>query len=268
MSVSFDVTAGRVAAEATNWCVAGRAIDLRGVVDLQTVREATDAWAVCDEPLSLRDALARAARSWEKTAPQDDRIAEINAELAELDASATPNLTAIRREVAENGEQIDRLREQAAVHRGRLQARRAACEPTDAVEAELKETIRRLTELETKRVAAEQRLERAEQRTRETRDRHERRLQLRDELHNRRRDARKALAARLYEPFAAVVRELPGSATPGRHPGEYTGGAVVARLGVAAVAAGERPAALTTNPFTDLATAARRVAAPVVRVAE
>lgn len=267
MSETIEVTAGRVRVESDGWRIAGRAVDCRGVVRLETARDATDAWVVRDEPASLRVLLARAARSWGMTAPQDDRIAALEAELAETDRPTTPELAPIRREVAESDTEIDRLRERVATLRGRLEERRADGGPTDGLESKLREAIETLTEVETQRLAARQRLTLARQRVRRARDRRERRLRLRDELDNRRRDARAALAERLYEPFAAVVRQLPGQASPGREPAAYTGSPVTARLGAVAVAAGDRPAVLAVNPFDDLQTAAERVAAPVIRVA-
>lgn len=264
MTVSVQTSDGWVRVTTADWEWAGRVLDLRETVTVDQIRSATDAWIVSEKPPPLTASLVEAARSWGLSPPQADRIATLEAQLAAAEETDTPDLAAIRREVAESGTEIGRLRERAATLRGRLEAQE---QPDEQLQSALTETMRTLTEAETERLAAQQRLERARKRVREARDRRERRLRLRDELHNRRREARRALVERLYQPFAAAVRQLPGDADPGTTPDDYSGSPVTARLGTIAVAAGDRPAVLAVDPFSDLTAAARRLAAPVVRVA-
>ncbi|MFC6990001.1 hypothetical protein ACFQJD_17205 [Haloplanus sp. GCM10025708] len=177
------------------------------------------------------------------------------------------DVAAIRRRVAEAGDDEAHLRERVAALRGRVQALREADGETAAdAEAELESAITELSEVETERIAAEQSLSRAEARERAARDRRERRLELADRLANLERGARADLAATVYDEFTAAVATLPGDGDAGGEPGEYDGDAVTAALGVARVAPLRAPVVLAADRFDDAATAADRLDAPVVRL--
>ncbi|WP_435146540.1 hypothetical protein [Halobaculum sp. P14] len=304
----------------------GRAIDLRGRndVDVAAVFDAlgvdsADPFAadplvaVTASPPPLRRALAAAARSHGHTAPQDDRIAELNRELAELgesgdaddrggarsargargagdaagsaESSPRASLRAARERVADAGADVERLRERAATLRGRLIAARDAAEERPAsdgadrangdgtasddvaaAEAALTETVQALTTAETDRVAAEQALTRAAERMRAARDARERRLRLTDARGNRRREARAALARAVYPAFAAATRAVPGAASPGAEPGEWSGDPVAAQLGAVRVADRGGPVVLAVRRFDSAAGAADCLGTPVILV--
>ncbi len=229
--------------------------------------------------VSLRGALAAAARTRGETPPQADAVADLRARLAdpaapnaESEAAGAPpgdGPAAARRRAAEAGERERRLRERVATLRGRVQAVREAdpdSEATADAEAELRSTMAELASVETERIAAEQRLERAERAARDARDARERRLRAEDRLANLERDARAHLAAAVYDAFAAAVDTLPGRADPGNDPAAFAGDEVTAALGVVCVARLDAPVVVSTRRFDDAAEAAARFDAPVIRV--
>lgn len=73
--------------------------------------------------LSLRAALAAAARSRGHRAPQDEALEAVRADLADL-PSPDVDLASVRRRVAERGDEEAALRERAAALRGRVAALR------------------------------------------------------------------------------------------------------------------------------------------------
>lgn len=189
---------------------------------------------------SRRAALADAARALGHEASARAALEAARSELADLSPSEV-DLRAARRRVAEAGAEEDRLRERVAELRGRKQAREDVGADTTAVEAQLEAAVRRLSEAETERIAAEQALERASGAARTARDRRDRRLELEDRVANLERAARRELAAAVWDRFRAALRAVPGSASAGASPGEYDGDAVTAALAVARFAPVEAP---------------------------
>ena len=217
---------------------------------------------------SLRRALAAAGRSRGETSPQDRQIAQLERTLAELDPPSV-NLAAARRRVADTGNQEDRLRERIATLRGELHARRKLDADTGSLETELQEAAAELSEAETERIAAEQALKRERERARNARDIRERRLELQDELANRRRSARAVLARRLYPDFAAALQRVPGEAAPGGSPGEFEGDPAAATLAAVRIARLSAPVVLvfSESRFPSADVAAAQLDTRVLRVA-
>lgn len=148
--------------------------------------------------LETKTALAAAARSRGIETDHDDRIERLADDLAALTASIEDDHSPASGPPPGD---VARLRERTAELRGQVSALEAAdADPTDA-RARLRETAARLSELETRRIAAEQ----TRERTRELRDRRERRLRLEDRLANARRDARAALVEAVRVEYAAAV---------------------------------------------------------------
>lgn len=270
--------------------VSGYAVDLRadpvGSVDPAAVRAAVAGAPPAAGPLVEVDA-PRPGRWWPALAdPSDgtdpvDRVVaaarsrgDAPAELRALAAAerdlATHRVDSVdaretRRRLAETGADVERLREEVATVRGRLQARRAVDADTDIVEAELSETMRRLTEAETDRVAAEQANAAAERRAREVRTARRRRLRLQDRVANRRRDARRALMRCVAEAFAAAVEAVPGDARLATAPLGVEGDPITAGLAAVRVADLDAPVVDATDRFDSAVAAADRLAAPVIR---
>lgn len=219
-----------------------------------------------DDP-PLRAALAAAARSLGRTAPQDDAIAECEARLEEIEPPAV-DVASARRRVAEAGDRESRLQERVAQLRGRVQTLRELDREgaLEAAESELAAATAELTEVRTDRIAAEQALDRATTRAREARDVRERRLRLEDRLGNLRRRTREHLASDVYGAFATALETVPGEASPGEVPGEYEGDGTTAALAVARVADLRAPVVVACGRFADAADAAVTLEAPVIRV--
>jgi hypothetical protein len=213
------------------------------------------------------DALVAAARSRGTVVPEVRRLEGVRAELAAVPLDEpTPDRAAAKRRVADAGRETRRLDERVASLRGRLSALRDVGADTSAVEADLAEAVGALTEAETERIAAEQRLAQVERAARTARDRRQRRLRLADRLHNLRRRVRRALVASVADDFAAAVASLPGDAAPDAPPAAYAGDPTTAALAVARVARLRAPVVLSTDRFGSPGEAATRLDAPVVRV--
>lgn len=211
--------------------------------------------------IDRRAALAAAARSRGRAVPQQSELTAARERLAETNV-ASVDLTAARRAVAEAGGDEARLRETAAELRGRIRTLREAGEATDDAVDSLTRTARRLSEAETERIAAEQRLSRAEQAARDARDARERRLRLEDRVGNLERRVRAALAASVGDEFDAAVRAVPGDGSPaerGRDP-------VAIALAVARVADLDAPIVLDVDRFPSADAAADWLDAPVILV--
>jgi hypothetical protein len=267
--------------------VTGRAVDLGGAVSPDRAHRAVGGASVegltveCPEPgavhdrvglvregmdLWLRGALAAAARSLGKTAPEREALTAARARLSELDAPDV-ELASARRRLAAAGDEEERLRERVAALRGRVRALDDAGAEAARAEAadELAVATRALTDAETERIAAEQRLDRLAGEARCARDRRERRLELQDRVANLERAAREHLAAAVYERFRAAVATLPGAGDAGTVPGDYEGDPTTAALAVVRVADVAAPVVVATDRLGDAASAAARLDAPVVR---
>jgi hypothetical protein len=141
-----------------------------------------------------------------------------------------------------------------------------AVDPVAEAEVAYRDAIRELTEAETERIAAQQRLEGLRERIRTARDARRRRLELQDRVANLERAARESLAGLVYEEFAAAVASMPGDGDPGDAPGEFEGDPATARLAVARVADLDAPIVDALGRFPDVRTAARRLDAAVIRL--
>lgn len=185
----------------------------------------------------LRRQLAAAARSRGRTASVATAVAEIEAELTEIDVKPV-DLTAARRRVAETAGETERLKERVATLRGEARARRAVDADEEAALGELEAAAAELSAAQTEAIAAEQALERARAEAARARDERRRRLRLRDRLRNRRRDARRELAASVYPAFRNALAVVPGGDpdAAGDGPGAYSGDPVAASLAAVRVA--------------------------------
>jgi hypothetical protein len=219
--------------------------------------------------LARRGALAELARRRGHEPPQAAAIERLRATLG-VDDDADVEVASARRRVAEAGEAESRLREEVAAARGRLQTLRDLDRPDETAAEELEDAIARLTEAETERIAAEERLRRLERRARAARDDRERRLEREDRLANRRREARAWLADRVYDEFAAATAALASmtgtDAEAGSAPGDYEGDPLTAAAAVVRVADLGAPVVVATDRFGDADRAARLLESPVVRV--
>lgn len=218
-----------------------------------------------------RGALATLARVRGHAAPEERSLSAVEAELAATTSPDPENLADARRRAAEAGAETDRLRERAATVRGRVEAVREAGGDVEAAEAELAETMTRLSEVATERVAARQRLDMLEARARTARDGREERMRLEDRAANLRRTVRRSLAAAVYGEFADAVAALPESfdAAAGEAPGEYEGSPVAAALAVARAASLRAPVVADAGvaaQFCGLGPFVRYLDAPVVVV--
>lgn len=277
----------RIEIDGRAFAFADHAVDLDGAAPAEAVvraiRDGTVEGVVADCPApgplhehvghvhegmttDVRGALAAAARSLGEEAPQRD---DLDAVRADLSALSVPDVDpeGIRRQVAEAGQEVERLRERVAALRGRAAAFDEAGDEGAAAEASeaLRAAVRDLAQAETERIAAEQRRDRLAAEGREVRDRRERRLELQDRAANLERAARRHLAERVYDRFRAAVDALPGGATAGDSPGEYEGDPVTAALAAARVGAVDAPLVVATGRLGDAATTARRLDAPVIR---
>ena len=211
--------------------------------------------------LATRTALAAAARSRGLSAPQDEQLAAVRAELSSLECPPI-STRAERRSLSEQGTETDRLREQVAALRGRVQAARERGADADALEAELAAAVRELSEAETERVAARERFDAARDEAREARDDREQRLRLEDRQANLERAARSHLAEQVETEYVEAVAAVPGR-TPA-NPFEADG--VTAALAVGRVAALDAPVVLECDRFESPAAAASWLDAPVIQL--
>lgn len=210
--------------------------------------------------LSVRTALAAAARSRGLSAPQDGQIAAVRERLAAIEVPEASAQTA-RRDLAATGTETGRLRERVAELRGRVRALRERGLDAGAAEADLASAVRELSEAETEAVAARQRFERATEAAREARDVRERRLELEDRAANLRRAARSHLVAELEREYAAAVVDAPGP-TPAD---PFEADPVTAALSVGRIADLRAPVVVESDRFDAPAAAASWLDAPVIR---
>lgn len=262
----------------------GRAVDLRDeAVSATTIRAAirdeTEELTVdCPSPSRRWEALVRpdddtdpldrlvaAARSRGHHPPEERALAAAQRELRRLSVEPV-DTEATRRRLADAGSEVERLREEVAAARGRLQSRREMDADTAAAEAALEDATKRLSAAETERVAAEQAHEAAQRRAREARETRERRLRLQDRVANRRRDARRALVSAVQEAFATAVDAVPGTASLSTAPLGVDGDEVTTALAAARVADLRAPVLDATDRFDSAAAAAAALEGPVIRV--
>ena len=211
-----------------------------------------------DATLARRPALAAAARSDGHAAPQEEELAAVRERLDALDPP-TVDLRSARERAAEAGDAEAEWRERVAALRGRVRALRESDADVEDAEADLAEATRRLSEVETERIAAEQALARARERARETRETRRQRLRLEDRAGNLRRAAREALAERVRDEFEAARDAIPDTELPAE---------TRDALAVARVAAPNAPIVLAgeADPFGGPEAAVRWLDAPVILV--
>ena len=186
---------------------------------------------------TLRCELAAAARS-------RGRKSSVRSELIGLrervTSTAVPSvdLDAARRRVADAGGEEGRLRERIAALRGDVRTRRAVDAETDDALTDLESAAAALSNAQTNRIAAEQALDHARAKADRARDVRERRLELRDRLENRRRDARDELAGAIYPTFRDALAVVPGASPSdaGDDPSAYGGPRLAASLAAVRVA--------------------------------
>lgn len=219
-----------------------------------------------DASVSIRTALAAAARSRGLAAPQDDELATVREELADLEPPAVEVEEAREQVAAVEEADLQRLREEVAAHRGAISERSELDADSEPASERLTEAAGRLSEVETEKLAAEEALRRARERAREARDVREQRFRLQDRAANLERAAREHLAGRLREEFAAAVEAVPGAGrVPGR-PSSFEGDDVTAVLAVARVAELRAPVVVDGELFERARDAADVFGAPVIRV--
>lgn len=215
--------------------------------------------------VSLPTVLATVARGRGVRTPRDAELATVRKRLAAL-SSPRCDLADERRRLACTGADEAALRERVAAARGDLTARREQGLDTADSEAALESAVAELTAAQTERMAAEQRLSRAQMAARDVRDRRERRLRLQDRAANLARAVRRDLANDLYDEFAAAVRAVSGTARPGSTVGAYDGDDVTAALAVLRMSGTATPVVLAVDRFPSPSVAARSLGVPVLRV--
>lgn len=212
--------------------------------------------------LRTKTALAAAARSRGHETTHDDTIAELRAELSDLDR-AEPTLPRARDPI--DDATVAERRESAAEVRGRLAAREALGAETAPIEERMRETARTLAECETERAAAVESRRQRRDRAREYRDRQAQRRRLADRLANRQRDARRELLDRIEAQFVAALREVPGVPTDNQPDDPFEAAPVPAALATLRLARTNAPVILEADRFSSPVAAANWLGAPVVR---
>ena len=261
----------------------GRAVDLRSAAVTAdevaaAVRDPGDDRVCCHRPgpvhdhvgvlhrgvgVSVRAALAAAARSRGARAPHDSDLQAVEAELAAVSPPSV-DLAGARERVAETAADVERLRERVARVSGRVEARRAVGD-ADAAEDALADATRELAAAETEHHAAAEALDGARRWARAARDARERQLSLEDKLANLRRDARRLLAERWGERFRRALAGLPFAGEPAG-PDAFGGPDWVAGAAVARLAAPGAPVVVGSGLFSDATRASAALDAPVVLV--
>ncbi|SIR57427.1 hypothetical protein SAMN05421858_2897 [Haladaptatus litoreus] len=274
----------------------GRAIDLRGwsvtptevVAAVREDGESDDeSLAVdCPEPrpihkhvgliepelsLTVRPAMASAARSNGLSAPQDEEIAILTKKLNSFDVRDV-SLRSERRRVADASGSETELREQVAALRGRVQTLRETDMNAESAESRLREATQKLSEMETERIAAEQALEQAQKRLHSIRDERVEHLRLRDRKENLERTARKYLGQQIREEFVAGVSAVPKDENGNEQLSDPTllgpleSDSVTVALAIARIANLRAPIVLSCDRFETANSASDCLDTPVLQV--
>lgn len=261
-----------LSAEGRTWCGAAadlRAVDVEESAVVAAIRGTDSQYGVhCPRPgevhdragyvragmsLETRTVLAIAGRSRDLSTPYDDELQTVREELSATDESNSQLSTPSTASDVDR----DRLRERVAELRGRVQALEACDRDASDEQATLRDAARRLSELETQRMAAVE----ARTQARELRDRRERRMRLEDREANLARDARAYLVDELHERFATAVDSL---SEVGDDP--FEADPVTAALSILRIATVDAPVVLAVDRFEDPAAATQWLDAPVVRL--
>lgn len=213
--------------------------------------------------LATRTALAAAGHSLGITTPHDEDLAAVRdaVDAVRTDLAAVGD-TRVRPGTGPTAPDADRerLRERVAELRGRVQALDAADRDASDARAKLRDAARRLSELETERVAAVE----TREETRELRNQRERQLRLEDREANLEREARAHLVDELREPFAGAVDSLRPAAADPVDVDPFEADPVTASLAILNLARVRAPVVLAVDHFESPAAAAEWLDAPVV----
>ncbi|GAA0648964.1 DUF7856 family protein [Salarchaeum japonicum] len=233
----------------------GRALDLRGRdIDphqlLAAIRDPDGELVVCRRPGPAHRHVGHIAAPADP--PSTDALAAVAASRDLEPESGRPptDATAERRAVAAATADVVALRERVERASGRLEALRDLDADTDAAAADLRRATLELTDAETERVAAEQRLDAAEAWLRRERDRRERGLRRADARRNHPERRTRALAER-----ARPLVERARAAVPDWNPNALAA-ARAARLSA--------PVLVEDGPFRHPGQAAACLDAPVI----
>ena len=218
-----------------------------------------------DMGLRTRTALARAGRTKGLSTPYDTALQEARERLAELPSPREDDRTR-RRDVATADADTADLVEEVATMRGRLTARRDGDGETEPTRERLVDAISDLSEIETARAAARERLQRERADRRRRRERLDRRRKLQDRIANLERKARAHLVETLREPFATAVDSVP-RADPGREAADpFEAAPVTAALAIVRVGDLSAPVVLGCDRFDSPAEASEWLGVPVIDV--
>jgi len=212
----------------------------------------------------LRTAIALAARSRGWSTSVDEDLAAVRERLASLDPPAVSTATA-RRRLAET-EDGAALEDRVTALRGQLVAARDRGEEPEALAEARERAVAELTERQTERVAAEQRLERARAAARSARDRREQRLRLEDRERNLLSRARDELVAAAEPHVRRALDALPVEAAPGDDPADVDGPEVAGAMAACRIGRVRAPIAVALPRFGAPVEAAAALDAPVVLV--
>ncbi|WP_416838385.1 hypothetical protein [Haloferax sp. DFSO52] len=215
--------------------------------------------------------LAAVGRSRGMASPVDEELDQLSTRLAAhevTDPDHTTNLRAARRRLADAGADEARLRERSATLRGRLAVHREAGDDdaTEATRSELVDVATELSEIETERIAAEQRLDALEREATRLRDSRDERLRLTDAIANRLREARAYFADELATEFDDARDELADLFTDAPRTDAPPADAVASSLAAVKLADLRAPIVSMCRCFPDAETAASHLDVPVIRL--
>lgn len=215
--------------------------------------------------LSVRGALAAAARSRGVEVAAAGALAAARAELADVEVPEV-DASAARERVAEARAAAESVQADVAAARGAVSAREALDEDVEAARAALRDAVAAASERETDLAAAEQALARERERAREARVVRRRRLSLADRVGRLERDVRAELADAVWDDFVDAVAAVPGGDADrvGPEPGSYAGDDATAALAVVRVASTSTPTVLAAGRFAAAERAREVLDAPVV----
>lgn len=210
--------------------------------------------------VSVRSVVAMALRSQRLGTPFDRALARAERRRARIEVPSV-DVAGARAAVADADADVAAVREEVARLGGRVSALREV--DADAAEAAvaLEDAVGRLSELETERAAAEQRLVAARVGAREARDVWDRRRALADRVDNLRRQARDWLLDRYGDRFRAAVGAVPHQTEAGLDPSSFDGPDWVAALAGLRLADLAGPAVVGDDVGFSSADAAHRVVA-------
>ncbi|MGM0605140.1 MAG: hypothetical protein ACQETB_05655 [Halobacteriota archaeon] len=171
----------------------------------------------------------------------------------------------LRKRVAELSRRQDRLEAREATLRTAIADAARSGYRSTAQKQELDSVLKRLTEVETSKIAAQQRQEALEKRAQCRRETQLAGMRKHDRLSNRERDVRRRVATKWYPAFRAAVQAVSDEAVPGNHPSGYVGDRFTAQCAALKISAFESPILLETDRFDDPTEAATTMDVSIVR---